>query len=283
MNPGSPPRDAAGREVVIRVRGLKVGFGDHLVMDGLDLDLYRGEVLGFVGASGAGKSVLTRTILGLLPKRAGKIEVFGYDIDTLTPRERIVIGERWGVLFQEGALFSSLTVRQNIQAPMRERLELSPATLDGLAAQKLMLVGLPQDTLDKFPSELSGGMTKRVSLARALALDPEIVFLDEPTSGLDPISAGDFDDLIGTLQKTLGLTVFMVTHDLDSLFAICDRVAALGHGKVSAVGPISELLQSDDPWLKSYFHGKRGVIRSGAAGAVPAGPAGGDRARDARG
>ncbi len=283
MNPGSPPPEAAGREAVIRVRGLKVGFGDHLVMDGLDLDLYRGEVLGFVGASGAGKSVLTRTILGLLPKRAGKIEVFGHDIDTLTPRERIVIGERWGVLFQEGALFSSLTVRQNIQAPMREHLDLSRATLDGLAAQKLALVGLPQDTLDKFPSELSGGMTKRVSLARALALDPEIVFLDEPTSGLDPISAGDFDDLIGTLQKTLGLTVFMVTHDLDSLFAICDRVAALGHGKVSAVGPISELLQSDDPWLKSYFHGKRGVIRSGAAGAVPAGPADGDRARDARG
>ena len=269
--------------MVIRVRGLKVGFGDHLVMDGLDLDLYRGEVLGFVGASGAGKSVLTRTILGLLHKRAGKIEVFGQDIDTLTARERIVIGERWGVLFQEGALFSSLTVRQNIQAPMREHLDLSQTTLDGLAAQKVALVGLPQDTLDKFPSELSGGMTKRVSLARALALDPEIVFLDEPTSGLDPISAGDFDDLIGTLQKTLGLTVFMVTHDLDSLFAICDRVAALGHGKVSAVGPISELLQSDDPWLKSYFHGKRGVIRAAAAAGPPAGRAGDGRARDARG
>jgi phospholipid/cholesterol/gamma-HCH transport system ATP-binding protein len=253
------------REAIIRVRDLKVGFGDKLVMDGLDLDLYRGEVLGFVGASGAGKSVLTRTILGLLHKQAGTIEVFGYDIDKLGPQERLLIGERWGVLFQEGALFSSLTVRQNIQSPMREHLNLSQDMLDGLAAQKLALVGLPQDAADKYPSELSGGMTKRVSLARALALDPEIVFLDEPTSGLDPISAGDFDDLIGTLQKTLGLTVFMVTHDLDSLYAICDRVAVLGHGKVAAVGPIEELLLSEDPWIKSYFHGKRGVVRAGAA------------------
>ena len=204
MSRGASPLLAARREVVIRVRGLKVGFGDKLVMDGLDLDLYRGEVLGFVGASGAGKSVLTRTILGLLHKRAGTIEVFGYDIDKLGPKERLLIGERWGVLFQEGALFSSLTVRQNIQAPMREHLNFSQSTLDGLAAQKLELVGLPQDAADKFPAELSGGMTKRVSLARALALDPEIVFLDEPTSGLDPISAGDFDDLIGTLQKNVG-------------------------------------------------------------------------------
>jgi phospholipid/cholesterol/gamma-HCH transport system ATP-binding protein len=254
------------REVVIRVRDLKVGFGDRLVMDGLDLDLYRGEVLGFVGASGAGKSVLTRTILGLLHKQAGTIEVFGHDTDKLSPEDRLLIGERWGVLFQEGALFSSLTVRQNIQTPMREHLDLSQTMQDGLAAQKLALVGLPQDAGDKFPSELSGGMTKRASLARALALDPEIVFLDEPTSGLDPISAGDFDDLIGTLQKTLGLTVFMVTHDLDSLYAICDRVAVLGHGKVAAVGTIDELLLSEDPWIKSYFHGKRGVVRAGAAG-----------------
>ena len=273
---------AARREAVIRVRGLKVGFGDKLVMDGLDLDLYRGEVLGFVGASGAGKSVLTRTILGLLHKRAGTIEVFGYDMDRLGAEERLRIGERWGVLFQEGALFSSLTVRQNIQAPMREHLDLSQGVLDGLAAQKIELVGLPQDALDKFPSELSGGMTKRVSLARALALDPEIVFLDEPTSGLDPISAGDFDDLIGTLQKTLGLTVFMVTHDLDSLYAICDRVAVLGHGKVSAVGPIDELLRSEDPWIKLYFHGKRGVVRAGAAEKGRDERAGNEQAQDAR-
>jgi phospholipid/cholesterol/gamma-HCH transport system ATP-binding protein len=263
------------------VRGLKVGFGDHLVMDGLDLDLHRGEVLGFVGASGAGKSVLTRTILGLIKKEAGTIEVFGHDIDKLTPREHLEVGERWGVLFQEGALFSSLTVRQNIQAPMREHLHLSQSTLDGLAAQKLALVGLPPETADKLPSELSGGMTKRVSLARALALDPEIVFLDEPTSGLDPISAGDFDDLIGTLQKTLGLTVFMVTHDLDSLFAICDRVAVLGHGKVIADGPISQLLLSEDPWLRAYFHGKRGVIRLTAAAERPAVRAADDRSQTA--
>jgi phospholipid/cholesterol/gamma-HCH transport system ATP-binding protein len=273
---------AARREPVIRVRGLKVGFGERLVMNGLDLDLYRGEVLGFVGASGAGKSVLTRTILGLLHKQAGTIEVFGYDIDKLGPKERLLVGERWGVLFQEGALFSSLTVRQNIQAPMREHLDLSQSTLDGLAAQKLSLVGLPQDAADKFPSELSGGMTKRVSLARALALDPEIVFLDEPTSGLDPISAGDFDDLIGTLQKTLGLTVFMVTHDLDSLYAICDRVAVLGHGKVSAVGTIDELLLSEDPWIKSYFHGKRGEVRADAAPGRDDDRAPDDKAKDAR-
>ena len=252
------------REVVIRVRDLKVGFGDRLVLDGLNLDLYRGEVLGFVGASGAGKSVLTRTILGLLHKRSGAIEVFGHDLDKLTFQERLRVGERWGVLFQEGALFSSLDVRQNIQAPMREHLRLSQTFMDGLAAQKLDLVGLPQDAANKFPSELSGGMTKRAALARAIALDPDIVFLDEPTSGLDPISAGDFDDLIGTLQRTLGLTVFMVTHDLDSLFAICDRVAVLGHGKIIAVGKIEELLRSDDPWLKAYFHGKRGVVRAGA-------------------
>jgi phospholipid/cholesterol/gamma-HCH transport system ATP-binding protein len=282
LNAGASVSAPLPREVVIRVRGLKVGFGERLVMDGLDLDLYRGEVLGFVGASGAGKSVLTRTILGLIHKQAGMIEVFGYDVDKLTPPDRLLIGERWGVLFQEGALFSSLTVRQNIQAPMREHLNLSQDLLDGLAAQKLALVGLPDDTGDKFPAELSGGMTKRVSLARALALDPEIVFLDEPTSGLDPISAGDFDDLIGTLQKTLGLTVFMVTHDLDSLFAICDRVAVLGHGKVIAVGPISELLLSDDPWLKSYFHGKRGVIRARAAEVQPAVRAGDDRPQNAR-
>ena len=240
------------------MRDLRVGFGDKLVMDGLDLDLYRGEVLGFVGASGAGKSVLTRTILGLLPKRSGTIEVYGRDIDAMSPRERAHVGERWGVLFQQGALFSSLTVRQNIQAPIREHLRLSSRLLDELALQKLALVGLPEDAAEKLPSELSGGMVKRAALARALALDPDLVFLDEPTSGLDPISAGDFDELIATLQKTLGLTVFMVTHDLDSLYAICDRVAALGHGKVTAVGPIQDLLKSDDPWLKAYFHGKRG-------------------------
>jgi phospholipid/cholesterol/gamma-HCH transport system ATP-binding protein len=257
-------------QIEIRVSGLEVGFADKLVMNGLDLDLYRGEVLGFVGASGAGKSVLTRAILGLIPKRAGVIEVEGRDLDAMSQTERKKVERRWGVLFQQGALFSSLTVKQNIQAPMREHLDISPGLRDELAMLKLALVGLPPDAANKYPAELSGGMIKRAALARALALDPEVLFLDEPTSGLDPISAGEFDDLIGTLQRTLGLTVFMVTHDLDSLYAICDRVAVLGEGKVIAIGPISELLESQDPWIKSYFHGKRGsgreaVLHSGGA------------------
>jgi phospholipid/cholesterol/gamma-HCH transport system ATP-binding protein len=264
VNGGNGQVHEQTREVVIRVRGLEVGFGERLVMNGLDLDIYRGEVLGFVGASGAGKSVLTRTILGLLPKRAGVIEVYGHNVDTLTSAERERVEERWGVLFQQGALFSSLTVRQNVQAPMREHLDLSPRLRDELAMLKLELVGLPHDAANKYPSELSGGMIKRAALARALALDPDILFLDEPTSGLDPIGAGEFDDLISTLQGTLGLTVFMVTHDLDSLYAICDRVAVLGQGRVSAIGPISELLRSRDPWINAYFHGKRGSGREAA-------------------
>ncbi len=255
------PDGQALPEAVIRVRGLKVGFGETLVMNGLDLDIYRGEVLGFVGASGAGKSVLTRAILGLLPKRAGLIEVYGQNVDTLSIAERERVEQRWGVLFQQGALFSSLTVMQNIQAPMREHLDLSSRLRDELAMLKIALVGLPPDAADKFPAELSGGMIKRAALARALALDPDLLFLDEPTSGLDPIGAVEFDELIATLQRTLGLTVFMVTHDLDSLYAICDRVAVLGQGRVTAIGPISELLRSQDPWIKAYFQGKRGSGR----------------------
>jgi phospholipid/cholesterol/gamma-HCH transport system ATP-binding protein len=246
----------------IRVRGLEVGFGDRLVMRGLDLDLWRGEVLGFVGASGAGKSVLTRTILGLQPKRAGLIEVDGRDLDQLPLAERRRVDRGWGVLFQQGALFSSLTVRQNVEAPMREHLDISPGLRTELAMLKLRLVGLSPDAGDKLPSELSGGMIKRAALARALALDPGVLFLDEPTSGLDPISAGAFDELIATLQATLGLTVFMVTHDLDSLYAICDRVAVLGEGRVIAIGTIAELLQSQQPWIREYFHGPRGQGRA---------------------
>jgi len=257
-------RRSADGAVVIRVRGLKVGFGDRLVMDGLDIDVRRGEVLGFVGASGAGKSVFTRAVLGLLPKRAGTIEVNGRDVDSLTFAERRRVFQRVGVLFQQGALFSGLTVKQNIEAPMREHLDISPRLRGELAMLKIALVGLPPDSASKFPAELSGGMIKRAALARALALDPSVVFLDEPTSGLDPIGAGDFDDLIGTLQQTLDLTVFMVTHDLDSLYAICDRVAVLGRGRVTAIGPIAELLRSEDPWIKSYFHGKRGSGREAA-------------------
>lgn len=259
---GAPPREA-----IISVRDVTVGFGPKIVLNGLSLDVYRGEVLGFVGGSGTGKSVLTRAILNLVPKRGGRIQVFGRDLDQLQREERRTMERRWGVLFQHGALFSGLTVRQNIQVPMREYLDLSKELMDELAMLKLDLVGLARDAAEKFPSELSGGMVKRAALARALALDPEILFLDEPTSGLDPIGAADFDDLIATLQKTLGLTVFMVTHDLDSLYSICDRIAALAQGKVVAAGDIHDMLASDHPWVRSYFHGKRS--RAALTGARP--------------
>ncbi|MGA8169431.1 MAG: ATP-binding cassette domain-containing protein [Methylocystis sp.] len=254
------------REIVIGVRDLVVQFNDHKVMDGLDLDVFRGEVLGFVGGSGQGKSVLMRTILGLVRKRSGTIRLFGQDRDSLPPRQLRALEQRWGVLFQNGALFSGLTVKQNIQMPMRENRDISQRFMDDLALLKLDLVGLPSDAADKLPSELSGGMVKRAALARALALDPELLFLDEPTSGLDPIGAADFDQLIGTLQKTLGLTVFMVTHDLDSLYSICDRVAALANGKVIGAGSLRELLASDQPWLRAYFHGARGSRLIGSLG-----------------
>jgi phospholipid/cholesterol/gamma-HCH transport system ATP-binding protein len=243
---------------VIKVRDLVVGFGDQNVLDHLSLDVRGAEILGVVGASGAGKSVLLRTIIGLLPKRHGTIEVLGVNLDEATETERRALERRWGVLFQQGALFSSLTVRQNVQFPMRENLNLSPRLLDEMALAKLEMVGLTPKDADKLPSELSGGMTKRVALARALALDPEILFLDEPTSGLDPISAGDFDELIRTLQQTLEITVFMVTHDLESLYTACDRVAVIADGKVVAEGPILTMLESEHPWVKTYFQGKRG-------------------------
>ena len=249
--------DRSSEPTAIRVRDLVVGFGRQIVLDHLSLDVRRGEILGLVGASGGGKSVLLRTIIGLLPKRAGSIEVLAVDLDRADPGEVRAIGRRWGILFQQGALFSSLTARQNVQFPMRENLHLSDKLLDELARAKLEMVGLTDEDGDKFPAELSGGMTKRVGLARALALDPEIVFLDEPTSGLDPIAAGAFDALIKTLQQTLGLTVFMVTHDLHSLNAVCDRIAALADRKIVAVGPMATLLASDHPWVKSYFQGER--------------------------
>ena len=249
--------DPGQREAVIRVRDLDVGFGERLVLKKLSLDVYRGEILGFVGPSGQGKSVLTRAVLGLVPKRGGTIEVFGENVDELSASTRTLIERRWGVLFQQGALFSALTVRQNVQVPMREFLKLSDRLLDELAMIKINMVGLKPDAADKLPSELSGGMIKRAALARSLALDPEILFLDEPTSGLDPIGAGEFDELIATLQRTLGLTVFMVTHDLDSLYTVCDRIAALGDGRIIAQGPIDAMLASQDPWVRSYFHGKR--------------------------
>lgn len=256
---------APNEQPAICVRDLSVGFGEKTVLDHLSLDVRRGEILGLVGASGGGKSVLLRTIIGLIPKRQGRIEIMGMELDKADPRELRMIGRRWGILFQQGALFSSLTVRQNVQFPMRENLDMSDVLLDELATAKLEMVGLTPDDGNKFPAELSGGMTKRAALARALALDPEIVFLDEPTSGLDPISAGDFDALISTLKRTFGLTVFMVTHDLDSLHTVCDRVAALADGKIAAIGPIQELLASKHPWVKSYFHGDRARVRAGAA------------------
>jgi phospholipid/cholesterol/gamma-HCH transport system ATP-binding protein len=250
-------RAQTNREVVIGARGVTVSFGEQPVLRGLDLDVYRGEILGVVGASGTGKSVLMRTVIGLAQMQAGKISVFGRDYASLNAEARQSIERRWGVLFQHGALFSGLTVQQNIELPMREYLNLSPRMLDEMARLKIALVGLRPDAAHKFPSELSGGMIKRAALARALALDPELVFLDEPTSGLDPIGAGEFDELIATLRQTLGLTVYMVTHDLDSLHAICDRIAAVGDGRILAEGDMQAMLAADHPWLQAYFHGPR--------------------------
>ena len=250
---------------VISIRDLVVGFGSQIVLNHLSLDVHRGEILGLVGASGGGKSVLLRAIIGLIPKRHGRIEVVGIDRDTATPEETRALERRWGVLFQQGAMFSSLTVLENIQFPMRENLQLSEPLLGELANAKLEMVGLSPNDGKKFPAELSGGMTKRAALARALALDPEILFLDEPTSGLDPISAGDFDALIETLQQTLNFTVFMVTHDLYSLEVECDRIAALANGKIVAIGPLSEVIESNHPWVKSYFQGKRARLITHAA------------------
>jgi phospholipid/cholesterol/gamma-HCH transport system ATP-binding protein len=251
------------KQPVIKVRDLVVGFGAQTVLDHLDLDVRAGEILGVVGASGAGKSVLLRTIIGLLPRRQGTVEVLGVDVEKASEAERRALERRWGILFQQGALFSSLTVRENVQFPMRENLEISQRLMDEMALAKLEMVGLTRTDGDKLPAELSGGMTKRVALARALALDPEIIFLDEPTSGLDPISAGDFDELIRTLQQTLDVTVFMVTHDLESLYTACDRVAALADGKVVAEGPMDVMLECEHPWVKTYFQGKRGGMLAG--------------------
>lgn len=245
------------QEIVLSVRDVTVGFGSKVVLENLNLDIYRGEILGFVGASGAGKSVLMRTILRLLPRRSGRIEILGTDYDKATEEERTTLDMRLGVLFQHGALFSSLTVKENIQVPMREYLDLPNWLMDELALLKIKLVGLDVDAADKYPSELSGGMIKRAALARALALDPDLVFLDEPTSGLDPIGATEFDELIARLRDTLGLTVYMVTHDLDSLFSVCDRIAVLGQKRVLVEGTIEDMLACDDPWVRSYFRGKR--------------------------
>ena len=249
--------EKSDKDVIIHIQGLVTGFGSKIVHDHLDLDVYRGEVLGVVGGSGSGKSVLLRTIIGLNKPKEGTIEVFGKRTSFAEGARMRTLEMHWGILFQEGALFSSQTVAENIQVPLREYTSMSQDLMDEIAAMKIALVGLPPDTAQKYPSELSGGMKKRAGLARALALEPELIFLDEPTSGLDPISAIQFDQLIAELQQSLGLTVFMVTHDLDSLSAITDRIAVLVDKKIKT-GTLDELRKDTTPWIHEYFSGPRG-------------------------
>ncbi len=252
------PVGAETGEPVIEVRGLVSRFGSRLVHDGLDLDVRKGEILGLVGGSGAGKSVLLNTLIGLRAPDAGKVKVLGIDVGAASEREQRELEARWGVLFQGGALFSALNVLDNIAAPLREHTRLPRRQVEALAELKLALSGLAPEVAELKPAELSGGMRKRVSLARALALDPELLFLDEPTAGLDPIGAQAFDKLIGELSRALGLTVFLITHDLDSLYALCDRVAVIADQKIVALAPVAELERSDHPWIKAYFLGPRG-------------------------
>ncbi|WP_121115166.1 ABC transporter ATP-binding protein [Croceibacterium ferulae] len=266
-DPGNivPPADAEelgterydGKYPIV-IDGLQNAFGDNVIHQDLALKVRRGEILGVVGGSGTGKSVLMRSIIGLQRPTGGTIEVFGRDITAAGPDEVIGVRNHWGVLFQGGALFSTLTVAENVEVPLKQFYpELSAELMHEIARYKVVLTGLPGEAASKYPSELSGGMKKRAGLARALALDPELLFLDEPTAGLDPIGAANFDKLIRDLTDTLGLTVFLITHDLDSLYAICDRVAVLADKQVIAVGTIPELLESDHPWIQEYFNGPR--------------------------
>ncbi len=247
---------------VIEVRSLDNRFGSHVVHEHLDLDLFKGEILGVVGGSGTGKSVLLRSLVGLHKPTAGRIRVFGKDLDELSTKERSETEQRFGVLFQKGALFTSLNLVQNIALPLIEHCRLSRSDAEALARMKLALTGLPADSARKYPSELSGGMVKRAALARSLAMDPEILFLDEPTAGLDPIGAAAFDKLIVTLRDALGLTVFLVTHDLDTLYTTCDRVAVLSQKKVLVADRIEKVATTDDSWIQDYFHGPRGRAAS---------------------
>ncbi|SDZ40431.1 phospholipid/cholesterol/gamma-HCH transport system ATP-binding protein [Jannaschia faecimaris] len=249
---------------VIKVRALETRFGDNVVHQGLDLDVHRGEILGVIGGSGTGKSVLLRQIVGLLEPSAGEIEVLGEPVRDTSPEAFVRLRRRWGVMFQGGALFSSLSVRENVEAPMREQMDLPEDLRRTLAAIKVRMVGLPENAMNKPPSALSGGMRKRAGFARAIALDPEIVFLDEPTAGLDPIGAAALDSLVAQLRDALGLTVFLVTHDLDTLHAICDRVAVLAEGRVLATGTLAELRELQHPWLQEYLGGPRGRAAIGA-------------------
>jgi phospholipid/cholesterol/gamma-HCH transport system ATP-binding protein len=246
-------------EPIITIRGLDNSFGEQIIHEDLDLDVRRGEILGVVGGSGTGKSVLMRSIIGLQIPAAGDVEVLGENMIGRSEDEAKNIRRRWGILFQNGALFSTLTVAENVEVPIREYFPfIDQKLLDEIASFKIAMSGLPPDAGPKYPSELSGGMRKRAGLARALALDPELLFLDEPTAGLDPIGAANFDELIESLQKRLDLTVFLITHDLDTLYAICDRVAVLADRKVIAIGTIAELLAMDHPWIQEYFNGPRG-------------------------
>jgi phospholipid/cholesterol/gamma-HCH transport system ATP-binding protein len=262
----------ADGETIIHVSGLRNSFGEQIVHENLDLDVRRGEILGVVGGSGTGKSVLMRSIIGLQIPDAGEVEVFGEPMIGREEYEAMQVRKRWGVLFQGGALFSTLTVAENVQVPIREYYpQIDAELLDEIAAYKVAMTGLPPDAGPKYPSELSGGMKKRAGLARALALDPQLLFLDEPTAGLDPIGAAAFDEQIQALRRTLGLTVFLITHDLDTLYAICDRVAVLADQRVIAVGTIPELLALDHPWIQEYFNGPRGRVAAGAAALEDAG------------
>ena len=262
---------ADGDGLVIQVRGLRSQFGAQVVHENLDLDVRRGEILGVVGGSGSGKSVLMRSIVGLRRPDGGQVRVFDRDLTVLSDQDRRQVERRFGVLFQDGALFSSLTVGENVKVPLREQHPaLDAVQLELLSDLKVVLAGLPEPAGDKYPSQLSGGMRKRAALARALALDPDILFLDEPTAGLDPIGAAAFDDLIRTLRDALGLTVFLITHDLDTLYTICDRVAVIADKRIVINAPLSEVERYDHEWVQAYFHGPRGRAARQAAAATPA-------------
>ncbi|MEE4349239.1 MAG: ATP-binding cassette domain-containing protein [Pacificimonas sp.] len=258
-------------ETIIEVKDLKNAFGPQVVHEHLDLDVRRGEIIGVVGGSGSGKTVLMRSILGLQPFAAGEVSIFGEPVTGLAEKEELDIRRRFGVLFQNGALFSTLTVAENIQVPMREFFQMTPELMDEIAAYKIGLAGLEPSAGPKYPSELSGGMRKRAALARALALDPLLLFLDEPTAGLDPIGAAAFDQLILDLKRALGLTVFLITHDLDTLYTICDRVAVLADKRVLAVDTLEELQKIDHPWINEYFGGPRGRAALAASAPSPQG------------
>jgi phospholipid/cholesterol/gamma-HCH transport system ATP-binding protein len=263
--PDTPTLDEEGPPIA--VRNLTSTFGDMVIHEGLNLTIPRGEIVGVVGGSGAGKTVLLNTIIGLRAPQSGEVRIFGQNIAYAKRRTWTEIERRWGVLFQQGALWTNLTVRENVAAPMFEHTDMRKGEIDELSDLKIALAGLPPGTGDLKPSELSGGMIKRAGLARALALDPELLFLDEPTSGLDPISAAGFDELIIDLSKSLSLTVFMITHDLDSLYRITDEVAVIADKEIVAMGPVREVERSDHPWVRSYFQGERGRAAAAGAGA----------------